>query len=229
MTEKLNINQWDEADRPREKLMAKGYEALSSAELLAILIGSGNTDETAVELMRRILTDCKNSLTALGRKNVKELSRYKGIGPAKAVTILAACELGRRRAAETPEERPQMASPENIDRYMRPLLAEKATEECWALLLNRQLRLIKAYRVGSGGLDEASADIRCILREALMEQAVALVLCHNHPSGHAQPSKADDRLTHKLGEAARLMDLRLIDHLILTETGYYSYADESRI
>ena len=229
MTGKLNINQWDKADRPREKLMEKGCEALSSAELLAILIGSGNTEETAVELMRRIMSECKNSLVTLGRKSVKELCQYKGMGPAKAVTVLAACELGRRRAAETFPERPQLNSPENIYRYMKPLLGDKTEEECWALLLNQQLRLIKPYRTGCGGLSSATVDVRCILREALLERATALALCHNHPSGGLRPGREDDRITLQLKQATQTMDIRLIDHVIITASGYYSYSDAGRI
>lgn len=227
--DKLSIAQWDIADRPREKLAAQGAAALSNAELLAILIGSGSPQESAVDLMRRLLDDCKGSLTRLGKMHVEELRAYNGIGPAKAITIMAACEFGRRRAAEPAEERPRMGNSEAIYRYFRPQLEELAVEECHALLLNSQLRVIAARRIGHGGITETPVDVRVVLREALLAGATHLALCHNHPSGLLRPSKPDDELTSRLKEAAGIMRITLVDHIIIADGGYYSYADEGRI
>ena len=226
---KLTINQWDEADRPRERFIKQGAASLSSAELLAILIGSGSTDESAVSLMRRLMADCGNSLVRLGRMEVGELCSYKGMGPAKAVTVLAACELGKRRAAEQPAERLPMSSPEAIVSYYRHSMRDLPVEECHVLLLNQQLRLLDERCISRGGLTETSADIRCILREALLARATAIALCHNHPSGVPRPGEADNRLTDSLKRAAGLLNIRLIDHVIVAGETYYSYADEGRI
>lgn len=227
--EKLKINQWAKEDRPREKMMLRGASALTNAELLAILIGSGSTDDTAVELMRKILDDCHNKLSELGRHTVEDLCRYKGIGPAKAVTILAASELGKRRSEETPAERRQVRSSADIYAWFHPLMCDLHVEECWVMLLNQASRLIDALRISQGGLASTQVDVRCILREALLKRATALVLCHNHPSGNTRPSTDDDRLTQALSQAAKVMNIRMLDHLIVSDGGYYSYADEGRL
>ena len=227
--EKLNINQWAKEDRPREKMMLHGPGALSNAELLAILIGSGNTEDSAVELMRKVLDDCRNSLSELGKRSVDDLCAYKGIGPAKAITILAASELGKRRKDEGPSERLRVRCSQDIFLYFHPLMCDLPVEECWVMLLNQASRLIDALRISQGGLASTQVDVRCILREALLKRATALVLWHNHPSGNTRPSADDDRLTQALSQAAKVMNIRMLDHLIVSDGGYYSYADEGRL
>jgi DNA repair protein RadC len=208
MAEKLTINQWAEEDRPREKMMLHGVGTLSDAELLAILIGSGNTEDSAVELMRKVLSDYHNSLNELGKTTVDELCHYKGIGPAKAITILAASELGKRRKEEEGKERKVILSSRDVYQYFYPLMCDLPTEECWVLLLNQASKVIDRIRISSGGLVSTAVDVRCILREALLKRAVAMALCHNHPSGSMRPSTEDDRLTEHLDKAAKVMSNR---------------------
>lgn len=229
MTDKLNINQWAEEDRPREKMILHGAAALTNAELLAILIGSGNTEDTAVELMRKVLDGCRNSLSELGKCTVDDLCRYKGIGPAKAVTILAASELGKRRKEEEPARRKQIRCSTDIYDWFHPLMCDLPVEECWIMLLNQASKVIDTVRISRGGLASTQVDVRCILREALLKRATAFVLCHNHPSGNRTPSTDDDRLTQSVAVASKTMNIRLLDHLIVTDGGYYSYADEGRL
>lgn len=229
MKGKLAINHWSEEDRPREKMMLHGVAALSNAELLAILIGSGSTDESAVELMRKVLNDCHNDLNELGKATVDELCLYKGIGPAKAISILAASELGKRRKEEEVKERKAILSSCDVYHYFYPLMCDLATEECWVLLLNQASKVIDRVKVSAGGLASTAVDVRCILREALLKRAVAMALCHNHPSGSIRPSAEDDCLTEHLDKAAKVMNIRLIDHVILTDGKFYSYADEGRM
>ena len=221
--EKLNINQWAKEDRPREKMAYLGTEALSNAELLAILIGSGSTDESAVTLMKRVLADCNNNLNSLGKKTLHELMVYKGIGEAKAITILAACELGKRRQAETPEERPDLSSATKIYRHMHQLMQDLDVEEFWVLLMNQHYRLIKKVRISHGGITETAVDIRSIIREAVLANATILAVCHNHPSGSLSPSRADDELTKTIQKACELMRIYFMDHVIVTDGQYYSY------
>ena len=221
--EKLNINQWAREDRPREKMADLGTEALSNAELLAILIGSGSPDESAVELMKRILADCNNNLNTLGKKGIIELCKYKGIGEAKAITILAACELGKRRQAETPEERPDLSTATKIYRHMHHLMQDLDVEEFWVLLLNQHYRLIKKVRISHGGITETAVDIRIIIREAVLANATILAVCHNHPSGNLTPSRADDELTKSIQKACEVMRIFFMDHVIVTDGQYYSY------
>ncbi len=179
---KLNINQWAEEDRPREKMMALGPQALSDAELLAILIGSGNTEESAVDLMKRVLADCNNNLNTLGKMTIHDLMQYNGIGEAKAITILAACELGKRRQMEKPEERPDLGTATKIYNHMHPVLQDIDVEEFWLLLMNQNHRLIKKLRISHGGITEVSVDIRIIMREAVLANSTIIAVCHNHPS-----------------------------------------------
>ena len=221
--EKLNINQWAKEDRPREKMADLGTEALSNAELLAILIGSGSTDESAVALMKRVLADCNNNLNSLGKKSLHELMTYKGIGEAKAIAILAACELGKRRQAESPEERPDLSSATKIYRHMHHLMQDLDVEEFWVLLLNQHYRLIKKVRISHGGITETAVDIRIIIREAVLANATILAVCHNHPSGSLSPSRADDELTKTIQRACELMRIYFMDHIIVTDGQYYSY------
>lgn len=226
---KLNINQWAEEDRPREKMMAHGAAVLTDAELLAILIGSGSQDETAVELMRRVLAACGNNLNELGKLSLEQLCDFKGIGPAKAVTLMAACELGRRRKLSEVEERLVVRSANDIYNYFHPKLADSPVEEFWVMLLNNACKLIDARRVAIGGITEVTVDVRLVLREAVLARATAIALCHNHPSGNTRPSRQDDMLTERLRQACDLMSIRLIDHLVLTDGHFYSYTDEGRI
>ena len=229
MTERLTITQWAEEDRPREKMMMHGASALSNAELLAILIGSGNAEESAVELMRKILSDFHNNLNELGKASIEELCRYKGIGSAKAISILAASELGKRRKEEFVKERITILSSKDVYDCFYPMMCDLATEECWVLLLNQASKIIDKVKISAGGLSATAVDVRCILREALLKRASAIVLCHNHPSGNIRPSKEDDLLTKHVAQASGCMDIRLVDHVILTDGAFYSYADEGRI
>ena len=227
--EKLNINQWAEEDRPREKMMQKGAEALSDAELLAILIGSGNTEESAVSLMQRILAAAGNNLHRLGKWQVADFARFKGMGPAKSISVMAALELGKRRTLQEKPERPTVRSSRDIYELFHPLLCDLPTEEFWILLLNQAARVIDKVRISRGGLDQTTADVRTILREALLQRATQLALVHNHPSGNVHPSTDDIHLTQAVREAARLMNIRLLDHVIVTDGGYYSFNDEGRL
>jgi len=227
--EKLTINQWSEADRPREKLMRLGAEALSNAELLAILIGSGSPKETAVDLMKRVLSDCHNNLNTLGKMTIQQLCEYSGVGEAKAITILAACELGKRRQMEHAEERPELSTATRIYNYMHPLLQDLDVEEFWVLLLNQNFRLIKKVRISHGGITEVAVDIRIILREAVLANATILAVCHNHPSGSLRPSEADSQLTNNLQKACGIMRLHLMDHVIVTDGAYFSFHESGRL
>jgi DNA repair protein radc len=221
--EKLNINQWAEEDRPREKMAALGADHLTNAELLAILIGSGSQKESAVDLMKRLLADCNNNLNTLGKMTIRELCDYKGIGEAKAISILAACELGKRRQAESAEERPDLGTATLIYNHMRPKLQDLDVEEFWVLLLNQHHRLIKKVRISHGGITETSVDIRIVMKEAVLANCTILAVCHNHPSGNLSPSKADDELTRALKRACELMQIHFLDHVIITDGQYYSY------
>lgn len=227
--DKLNINQWAEEDRPREKLMRQGPEALSNAELLAILIGSGSTKESAVDLMKRVLADCNNNLNTLGKLTIRDLCEYNGVGEAKAITILAACELGKRRQAGKPEERPDLGTATLIYNHMHPLLQDKDVEEFWLLLMNQNHRLIKKMFIARGGISEVSVDVRLVIKEAVLCNATILAVCHNHPSGSLRPSHMDDDLTISLQRACQLMRIRFLDHVIITDGAYYSYHEQGRV
>ena len=227
--EKLNINQWAEEDRPREKMMMKGAEALSDAELLAILIGSGNTDESAVSLMQRVLAACGNDLNSLAKWEVRDFSRFKGLGPAKSITVMAALELGKRRKLQERPERTTVRSSVDIYNLFHPRLCDLPTEEFWVLLLNHAARVIDRVRISRGGIDHTTADVRSILREALLQRATQIALVHNHPSGNPRPSTDDVQLTDRVRRAAETMNIRLIDHLVVTDGQYYSFCDEGRL
>jgi len=226
---KLNINQWAIEDRPREKLERLGPQALSDAELLAILVGSGSAKEDAVSLMKRILGECHNNLNTLGKLTINDLCRYNGVGPAKAITILAACELGKRRQAEKPEERPELGTATRIYRYMHPLMQDLDVEEFWLLLLNQGHRLIKQVKIAHGGISEVSVDVRIIIREAVLNNATIIAVCHNHPSGSIRPSRQDDDLTDSIRNACSLMRLKFMDHVIVADGCYYSYHEEGKV
>ena len=225
---KLSISHWAEDDQPREKLRDKGPQALSNAELLAILIGSGRPGVSAVELMQEVLNDCKNNLNSLGKMTIRQLMEYNGIGEAKAITILAACELGTRRQKETPEERPNLDTATKIYNEMHPLMQDLDVEEFWVLLLNQNYRLIKKVRISQGGIAETSVDIRIIFREAVLANATIIAVCHNHPSGSLTPSHADNELTRSIQRACELMHIHFMDHVIITDGLYYSYHEHGK-
>ncbi len=227
--EKLTINQWAEEDRPREKMMLKGAEALSDAELLAILIGSGNTEESAVALMQRVLAAAGNDLNRLGKWEIHDFARFKGLGPAKSITILAALELGKRRKLREHAERLTIRSSEDIYGLFHPLLCDLPYEEFWVLLLNQAAKVIDKVRISRGGIDQTTADVRSILREALLQRATQIALVHNHPSGNTRPSNDDLRLTQQARQAAQTMNIRLLDHVIVTDGSYYSFCDEGQL
>ena len=210
-------------------MMQKGAEALSDAELLAILIGSGNTEESAVALMQRVLAACNNDLSQLGKWEVRDFSRFKGFGPAKSITIMAALELGKRRKLQERSERTTIRSSADIYELFHPLLCDLPTEEFWVLLLNQAAKVIDKVRISRGGIDQTTADVRTILREALLQRAVQIVLIHNHPSGNPSPSHADRSLTELVRKAAQTMNIRLTDHIIVTDGKYYSFNDEGII
>ena len=226
--EKLNIKQWAEEDRPREKMVKLGTEALSDTELLAILIGKGSAKEDAVSLMKRILADCKNNLNTLGKMSIHELCQYNGIGEAKAITILAACELGKRRQMERPEERPDLGTATRIYNHMHPIMQDLDVEEFWVLLMNQHYRLIKKLRISHGGITETAVDIRIIIKEAVLANATILAVCHNHPSGNLSPSSQDDHLTKDIKRACELMRIHFLDHVIITDGQYYSYHEQGK-
>lgn len=226
---KLNINQWAEEDRPREKMERLGPQALSDAELLAILIGSGSSKEDAVSLMKRILADCNNNLNTLGKKSIHDLCQYNGVGPAKAITIMAACELGKRRQQEKVEERPDLGTATKIYNHMHPILQDKDVEEFWILLMNQNHRLIKEVCISHGGISEVSVDIRIIMREAVLCNTTILAVCHNHPSGNIRPSQADNDLTESIRRACDVMRIHFSDHVIVTDGHYFSYRESGRI
>jgi DNA repair protein RadC len=227
---KLRVKDWAEEDRPREKLMLKGVNALSDAELLAIIIGSGNKEETVVELSQRILQSAENDINHLGKYSIKHLiSSFKGIGEAKAISIVAALELGKRRKVAEIEEKKKISTSKDIYNLFHPILGDLYYEEFWTLFLNRSNRIIHKMKISQGGISETSVDGRLIYKEAINRLASNVVLCHNHPSGNIQPSRQDDLITEKIKKGLEFLDLFLVDHLILCDGYYYSYADEGRI
>ena len=228
--ETLSIKDWAEEDRPREKMMSKGLSSLSDAELIAIIIGSGNSSETAVQLSQRILHSVDNNLNTLGKLSVKELmAGFKGIGMAKAISISSALELGRRRGQTEPAVRDIVRCSNDLYRIFYPLLCDLPHEELWIALLNRSGKVIEKTRISQGGTSGTVADIRIIMKAAVTSLASGVALCHNHPSGSFAPSIQDDHITNKLYSAAKLFDINLLDHIIIADTKYYSYADEGRI
>ncbi len=228
-TRKVRICEWEEDDRPRERFQRYGGDSLSAAELLAILIGSGNTRETAVDLMRRILDDCEGSLNRLGKRSIEQLSRYDGIGPAKAITILAACELGKRRMLESVRH-VRLASSKDAYDYMRTKVMDDLHEKAFVIMLNAHLAVIDCVCISEGGISCTAVDVRRVLREALLcDGCTSIMFCHNHPSGNSRPSKQDDMLTSELAKAAKIVNLPLLDHIIVSDGSYYSYSDEGKL
>ncbi len=227
----MNIKELPLDERPRERMLEQGAEALTPAELLAILIGSGNTDESAVQLMQRLLADCGGSLKTLSQMSVHDMTkRYKGLGPAKAVTILAACELGRRRIMEAAAEKRYVKSSVDLYNIMYPRMRDLAHEECYAVYLKADNSLSGApVLINKGGITGTMVDIRLILREALIRQTPTVAMAHNHPSGSLRPSREDDNLTERVNQACKTMDLRLLDHIIVTDGNYYSYREQGKL
>jgi DNA repair protein RadC len=221
----LTIKSWAEEDRPREKLMLKGKSSLSDAELLAILIGSGTVSISAVELCKQILASVNNNLHELAKLNLKDLQKFKGIGEAKAITIMAALELGRRRKEADFEKRTAISCAKDVYVLMQADLMDLPYEEFWILLLNKANQVIKKIQISRGGIAGTVADVRLIMKNAIENLASGLILVHNHPSGNLKPSSQDISLTQRVKQAGELMEVPVLDHLIFTDKGYYSFAD----
>ena len=220
------INQWAEDDRPREKFLLKGKSSLSDSELLAILIGSGSRNESAVQLCQRILYSANNNLSQLGKLSIKQLTEFKGIGEAKAISIAAALELGRRRRAEDAVELEKITSSRSVFEIMQPIIGELPHEEFWVLYLNNSNKVIHKAQLSKGGITGTVVDSRIIFKTALEYNATSLILTHNHPSGKLLASNADREITKKIKLAGQQLDILVIDHIIITETGFYSFNDE---
>lgn len=219
------IRSWSEDDKPREKLMTKGKAALSDAELIAILIGSGSRNESAVDLSKRILFSVENNLNTFGKLSLSQLIAFKGIGQAKAVSLLAAMELGRRRRAEEAVELLKIRSSQTIFEMMQPLIGELFHEEFWIIYLNNSNKVITKNQLSKGGITGTLVDVRLVYKTAIELAAVGIILCHNHPSGALQPSEADKQITQKLKLAGESLDIKVLDHLIITEAHYFSFSD----
>jgi DNA repair protein RadC len=222
----FSIKHWAEDDKPREKLMFKGKAALSDAELIAILIGSGSRNESAVQLSKKILASVDNNLNALGKLSIKQLMEFKGLGEAKAITIIAALELGRRRRAEETVELKKITSSKAVFEIMQPIIGELPHEEFWILFLNNSNKVIYKTQLSKGGITGTVVDIRLVFKMALEQNATSIILTHNHPSGKLQASDADIQITKKLKLAGQQLDITILDHIIITENGFYSFQDE---
>ncbi|PQB06158.1 hypothetical protein BST83_02380 [Polaribacter filamentus] len=224
--EKLTIKSWALDDRPREKLVAKGKNALSDAELIAILIGSGNRNESAVALSKRILNSVKGNINALAKLSVEKLMTFKGIGEAKAISIITGLELGKRRQLEIALEKPKITSSKDGFNIIQPIIGDLEHEEFWVLFLNNSNKVLAKNQISKGGLTATIVDVRLLFKQALELTSVAMIVCHNHPSGKLEPSNADKQLTQKIKQAGTTLDIKLLDHLIITEKAYFSFADE---
>lgn len=222
----LSIKNWATDDRPREKLLAKGVKSLSDAELLAILIGSGTKEVSAVELGRSILAGSENSLAQLAKKSIADLMKMKGIGEAKAISIVAALELGMRRKSTEDVKKPKVTSSREAFEFIHSFISDITHEEFWVLFLNRSNRIIDKYKLSQGGISGTVIDVRLVLKKAIELLASSLILCHNHPSGNLQPSDNDKKITDKIKNASLQMDIKLLDHLIVFDNTYFSFSDE---
>lgn len=227
--EYVSIKNWAEEDRPREKLMAKGAEALTNAELFAILIGNGTSKKSAVKLMQEVLESCDGKLRNLNHLSFQDLMQFNGIGEAKALTIIAAAEIGKRRMMEDSKSITQFRSSADVLRYMQPLVQDLTFEKSWVLLLNNNASLISCVTLSSGGLTETSVDVRLLLKKALLHDATSFILVHNHPSGNMRPSRSDEELTMRVGKASQAVNIRMVDHVIVTDGDYYSFAENGKI
>ena len=225
----MSVGQWAETDRPRHKLNTLGAQALTNAELLSILIGTGSRQEDAVRLCARVLADCGNNLNTLGKRSADDLMQYNGLGFSKVMAILAAVELGKRRQLAQVEETPDLGTATRIYNYMHPQMMDLQTEEFWAILMNQHYRLIKAVRISHGGITETAVDVRVIMKECVLNNATILAVCHNHPSGNITPSRQDDELTTSIKKACQIMRVHFADHVIITDGRYYSYLEQGRI
>ena len=223
IAEKLSIKNWSEEDQPREKLMSKGRQVLSDAELIAILIGSGNREESAIELSKRILKESQNNLNELAKFSLSDLLKFKGIGEAKAISILAALELGRRRKSEKLIDKVRVNSSKQAYEYIKAVLTDLPHEEFWIIILNRANKIICKQLIGRGGVSQTTADIKVIFKLAIDKLASAIILAHNHPSGNLSPSQSDLNLTKKVVEGAQLLDIKVLDHLIVGDGEYVSF------
>lgn len=227
--ERMTIKNWAEEDRPREKLILKGKSALSEAELIAILIGSGNKDQTAVELSQNLLSYCENDLNKLARLSIKDLQKFKGIGEAKAITIVSALEIGRRRKNFDPGQKTVIHSSQDAFHFIQGDLSDLNHEEFWVILLKRNNEVILKQMISKGGVSGTLVDPKIIFKMALEQTASGILLIHNHPSGNSKPSKEDIHLTNKIKEAGRSLDINLLDHLIIANDSFYSFADENML
>ena len=221
----IKISEWAPEDRPREKLLTKGISALSNAELLAILIGSGIQKKSAVDLGRELLSIADNNLNTLGKLTIPDLKKINGIGEAKAVSVAAALELGRRRKLSDAGVNPQIKCSADVFNLLQPSLEDIAHEEFWILFLNRSNKVINQLKISQGGVSGTVTDVRIIMKKAVENLASGIIVCHNHPSGNLTPSESDNKITQKIKEAGNLMDVQLLDHLIISGNDYYSYAD----
>jgi DNA repair protein RadC len=225
----LTIKQWNQDDRPREKLLLKGRSSLSDAELLAVLIGSGNRDESAVALSKRILSHFDNDLNAMAKLNVADLLPFKGIGNAKAINIITALELGRRRRIAKAMEQQKVNSSKAVFEMMQPLIGDLGHEEFWILFLNNAHKVRERTQLSIGGITGTLVDVRLIFKKAISIGATSIILCHNHPSGNVSPSHADIQLTKKIKSGGEVLNIKVLDHIIISDRGYYSFADEQRL
>ncbi|MEP7196896.1 MAG: DNA repair protein RadC [Saprospiraceae bacterium] len=227
--ENKSIKNWAEDDRPREKLVQKGKHALSNSELLAIILGSGSRNQSAVDLAKEILESCQNNLIELSKLNIEQLSKFKGVGPAKAIDIIAALELGNRRQKSEALQRKAISCSKDSFDVLRSSMQELNKEESWVIFLNRSNAVISVEKISSGGITSTVIDPRVVFKKALELQATSIILSHNHPSGQLQPSQADRDITKKIKQGGLSLDIQLLDHLIISERGYYSFADEGQL
>jgi len=226
---RISTKEWDNDDRPREKMLNKGRKSLSNAELIAIIMGSGNREESAVELSKRLLNSVDNDLISLGKLSIDETMRFKGIGEAKAISIAATMELGRRRRESEVKEKKKIGSSKDVFEIFQPNMTDLPYEEFWILLLNRANKIMGKYQISQGGVSGTVADPKIIFNLALTNLASSVILCHNHPSGNISPSNEDTKLTKKIGHGCDLLELKLLDHVIIGDQNYYSYADEGML
>lgn len=226
---KLTIKSWAIEDRPREKLILQGKAVLTDAELIAILIGSGTKNESAVELSKRILNSVNNNINELAALTLEQLNEFKGIGEARAVSIITALELGKRRHFEQVEQKPIIKSSKDAFQIMQPIIGELEHEEFWVLYLNNSNKVIAKKQLSKGGITATMVDVRLLFKKALALTTIGVIVCHNHPSGKLTPSKSDELLTQKIREAGQTLDIKLLDHLIITQKDYFSFADNQKL
>ena len=228
-SDNVSIKKWAAEDRPREKLLSKGIQSLSDSELIAIILGSGSKELSAVELGRQLLLHAENNLNKLGKHTVQDLMKFKGVGEAKAISLVAAMELGKRRKLSEIMDKPSIKSSKDVYDLFHPLVADLPYEEFWILLLNRSNRIINKIKISQGGVAGTVIDTKLILKSAIENLASSIILCHNHPSGNLNPSESDIEITGKLKSASEFMDIKLLDHIIVADHSYYSFIDEGKL